>query len=92
MKIFKFDSKTDNPENFSVTLQSKPMKAYPDPNPPAVAPIDAHTADEDAEQTKLSTSQEPLDIRLNEMSKKIPRTQHHFHKPVKWLAEKSNTT
>ena len=27
----KFDSKTDTPENFLVTLQTKALKAYPDP-------------------------------------------------------------
>ena len=41
----KFDSKTDTPENILVTLQTKATKAYPDPDPPAVAPIDPHAAD-----------------------------------------------
>ena len=41
----KFDSKTDTPEKFSVTLQTKATKAFPDPDPPAVAPIDPHAAD-----------------------------------------------
>ena len=40
LENLKFDSKIDNPENFLVTLQTKALKAYPDPNPPAVAPID----------------------------------------------------
>ena len=39
----KFDSKTDILENFLVTLQTRAMKAYPDP--PAVAPFDAHALD-----------------------------------------------
>ena len=49
----KFDSKTDMPENFLVTLQTKAMKAYPDPDPPAVAPIDPHAADAAVEQTRF---------------------------------------
>ena len=40
-----FDSKTDTPENALVTLQTKATTAYPDPDPPAVAPIDPHAAD-----------------------------------------------
>ena len=46
----KFDSKTDTPENFLVTLQTK---AYPDPDPPAIAPIDAHAADAVVERTRF---------------------------------------
>ena len=49
----KFDSKTDTPENFLVTLQTKATKAYPDPDPPAVAPIDPHAADAAVEQTRF---------------------------------------
>ena len=48
-----FDSKTDTPENFLVTLQTKATKAYPDPDPPAVAPIDAHAADAVVERTRF---------------------------------------
>ena len=49
----KFDSKTDTPENFLVTLQTRATKAYPDPDPPAVAPIDAHAADAVVERTRF---------------------------------------
>ena len=42
--IMNFDSKTDTPENFLVTSQTKAMKAYLDPDPPVVAPFDPHTA------------------------------------------------
>ena len=49
----KFDSKTDTPENFLVTLQAKATKAYPDPDSPAVAPIDPHAADAAVEQTRF---------------------------------------
>ena len=41
LKNLKFDAKSDNLENFLVTLQTKAFEAYPDPNPPAVVPIDA---------------------------------------------------
>ena len=47
----KLDSKTDTPESFLVTLQTRTTTAYPDPHPPAVAPIDLHAADAAAEQT-----------------------------------------
>ena len=36
-----------------VTLQTKATKAYPDPDPPAVAPIDPHAADAAVEQTRF---------------------------------------
>ena len=45
IEYMKFDSKTDTAENFLVTLQTKLMKAFPDPGTPAVAPIDAHVTD-----------------------------------------------
>ena len=49
----KFDLKTDTPENFLVTLQTKTRRADPDPDPPAVAPIDPHVADAAFEQTRF---------------------------------------
>ena len=49
----KFDSKTDTPENFLVTLQTKASKVYADPDPPVVAPIDPHAADAAVEQTRF---------------------------------------
>ena len=55
----KFDSKTDTPENFIVTLQTKAMKAYPDPDPPAVAPIDAHAANAVVERTRFDQETAP---------------------------------
>ena len=48
-----FDCKTDISGHFLVTLQTKAMKAYPDPNPPAVAPIDACAAARAAEQARF---------------------------------------
>ena len=53
LENMKFDSETDTPETFLVTLQTKATKAYPDPDPPAVAPIDPHAADAALEQTRF---------------------------------------
>ena len=53
LENMKFDSKTDTPENFLVTLQTKATKAYPDPDPPVVAPIGPHAADAAVEQTRF---------------------------------------
>ena len=49
----KFVSKTDTPENFLVTLQTKATEAHPDPDHPAVAPIHPHAADAAVEQTRF---------------------------------------
>ena len=54
LENLKFDSKTDSPENFLVTLQTKALKAYPDPNLVPVAPIDAHAADAAAEAARFA--------------------------------------
>ena len=53
LENMKYDSKTDTPENFPVTLQTKATKAYPDPDPSAVAQIDPHAADAAVEQTRF---------------------------------------
>ena len=55
LENLKFDPKTDNPENFLVTLQTKALKAYPDPDPPAVAPINGAAVDAAAEQTRFDS-------------------------------------
>ena len=44
LENFKFGSKTDTPENFLVTLQTKALKAYPDTTLVPVAPIDGAAA------------------------------------------------
>ena len=41
-----------------VTLQTEATKAYPDPDPPAVAPIDPHAADAALEQTRFDQDTE----------------------------------
>ena len=53
LENLKFDAKTDNPENFLVTLQTKAFKTYPDPNPPALAPINAAAPDAAVVQTRF---------------------------------------
>ena len=53
LENLKFDPKTDNPENSLVTFQTKAFKAYLDPNPPAVAPIDGAAANAAVEQTRF---------------------------------------
>ena len=40
LENIRFDSKTDTPENFLVTLQNMAQKAYPDPTPEIVPPAD----------------------------------------------------
>ena len=49
----KFHSKTDTPENISVTLQTDATKAFSDSDPAAVAPIDPHAADAAVEETRF---------------------------------------
>ena len=49
IRDMKFEAKTDTPEIFLVTLQTRTMKAYPDPDPPAVAARDALAGDLAAE-------------------------------------------
>ena len=53
LENMKFDPKTDTPENSLVTLQTKATKAYPDSDPPAVAPIDPHAANPAVEQSRF---------------------------------------
>ena len=53
LENMKFDSKIDTPEKILVTLQTKATKAYPDPDPPAVAPIDPHAADAVVARTRF---------------------------------------
>ena len=55
LENLKFDPKTDNPEFFLVTLQTKALKAYPDPDPPAVALINGAAPDAAVEQTRFDS-------------------------------------
>ena len=49
IKNMKFEAKTDTPEIFLVTLQTRTMKTSPDPDLPAVAASDALAGDLAAE-------------------------------------------
>ena len=53
LKNMKVDSRTDTAVKFLVTLQTKAVKAYPDPNPPAVAAVDELAPDAAAEQIRF---------------------------------------
>ena len=53
LENMKFDSKTDTLESFFGNVANKSMKAYPDPDLPAVAPIDPHATDAVVEQTRF---------------------------------------
>ena len=53
LEYSKLDSKTDSPENFFVTLQTKALKAFPYPNLATVAAIDTHAADAAIERTRF---------------------------------------
>ena len=55
LEKLRFDPKTDTPENFLVTIQTKAIRAYPTPVLPAVDPIDAAAADPVVERTRFDT-------------------------------------
>ena len=52
-KNMKFGSKADTLEIYLVTVQRNAVQAYPDPAPPAVAPIDARAADAVVERNRF---------------------------------------
>ena len=48
----KYDLSTDNPE-YLLNLQTKGLKTYPNPHPPPVIQVDAHSADSAIDQTRF---------------------------------------
>ena len=99
LENMKFDSKTDTPENFLVTLQTKATKTYPDPDTPAVAPIDPHAADAVVEQTRFEqdTARRAEIIRSAQEARSVQiRRQFIKNMPVwlraKLLEQPENTT
>ena len=57
LENLKFDPKLEfdpNPENCLVMLPTEALKAYPDTNPPVVAPIDGAAPDAAVELTRLN--------------------------------------
>ena len=75
----KFDIKRDSPENFLVNLTKKAQRAYPTPDLPAVAPLDAAlvgaAADADAARFHGETAQrqERLDAENDHRNNQIKR-------------------
>ena len=75
----KFDIKRDSPENFLVNLTKKAQRAYPTPDLPAVAPLDAAlvgaAADADAARFhgEMAQRQERLDAENDHRNKQIKR-------------------
>ena len=86
----KFDPKSDNPENFFVTLQTKAIKAYPDPDPPAVAPINGAAPDEAVEQTRFdSDTARRAEIIRSAQEARATQIKRQFIKNMPgWLREK----
>ena len=90
LENMKFDSKTDTPENFLVTLQTKATKAYPDPDPPAVAPIDPHAADRAVEQTRFDqdTARRAEIIRSAQEARSVQIRRQFIKNMPEWLRAK----
>ena len=90
LENMRFDSKTDTPENFLVTLQTKATKAYPDPDPPAVAPIDPHAADAAVEQTRFDqdTARRAEMIRSAQEARSVQIRRQFIEKMPGWLRAK----
>ena len=73
-----------------VTLQTKAPTAYPDPDPPAVAPIDPHAADKALEQTRFDqdTARRAEIIRSAEEARSV-QIRRQFNKNMPgWLRAK----
>ena len=90
LENMKFDSKTDTPENFLVTLQTKATKAYPDPDPPAVGPIDAHAADAVVERTRFDqeTARRAEIIRSAQEARSVQIRRQFIKNMPRWLRAK----
>ena len=86
----KFDSKTDTPENFLVTLQTKATKTSPDPDPPAVAPIDPNAADAAVEQTRFDqdTTRRAEKIRSAQEARSVQIRRQFIKNMPEWLRAK----
>ena len=58
LESIKFDTKTDTPENFLVTLQNMALRAYPDPTPAVVPPADpAIDADDERDRIEAANAE-----------------------------------
>ena len=90
LENLKFDSETDTPENFLVTLQPKATKAYPDPDPPNIAPIDPHAADATVKQTRFDqdTARRAQNVRSAEKASSVQIRRQFIKNMHRWLREK----
>ena len=89
LEELQFDSKTDNRDNSSVTLQARALRAYPDQNILAFAAIDAYAADAAAGQTRFEqdTARRAEMIPSAQKTRSV-RNRHHFVKLMpEWLRE-----
>ena len=68
-------------------MQTKATKAYPDPDPPAVAPIDPHASDSAVEQTRLDedTARRAEIIRSAREARSV-QIRRQFIKKNAWMA------
>ena len=90
LEKLKFDSRTDTPENFLITLQTKETKAYPDPDPPAVAPLHPHAADAAVEQTRFDqdTARRAEIIRSAQEARSVQIRRQFIRNMPRWLRAK----
>ena len=66
------------------------MKAYPDPFPPAVEPLDAHAVDATAEQTRLdqNTARRSEILRSSQEARSVKIRRQLFRNMPAWLRAK----
>ena len=89
LENMKFDSKTDTREIFLV-VSTEAAKAYPDPDPPAVAPIDAHAEDAAVEQTRFDqyTARRVEIIRSAQEVRSVQIRRQFIKNMIEWLRSK----
>ena len=90
LENLKFDSKTDTPENFLVTLQTKALKAYPDPTLVPIAPIDGAAPDAAVEQTRFDqeTARNAEQLRSAQEARSIQIRRQFIKNMPGWLRAK----
>ena len=73
-----------------VTLRTKATKAYPDPDPPALAPFDPHAVDAAVEQTRFAqeTARLAERIRSAQEARSVQIRRQFIKNMPGWLREK----
>ena len=86
----KFDSKTDTPEIFWVTLQTKVTTAYRYTDPAAVAPIDPHAVDAADEQARFDqdTARQAEKIRSAQEARSVQIIRQFVEIMLRWQRAK----